>query len=104
MKENAFFIPDGRTFISTELTRGPWSAKHQHGGPSAALLARAIEEAAEGFQVTRITVEFLRPIPIEPMTITTEVLQRGRSVLWIDATLKGSAADLARARAVCIRR
>lgn len=100
----AFFIPDGDGFLSTEFTRGPWSPEHQHGGPSAALMARAVEQAAGGMHIARITVEFLRPIPIEQLTVTTEVLQQGRKVQWINVTLKGASSELARARAVCIRR
>lgn len=32
-------------FLPIALTAGPWSADAQHGGPVAALLARAIERA-----------------------------------------------------------
>jgi hypothetical protein len=101
---HAFFIPDGDGFHSAEFTRGPWSPKHQHGGPSAALMARAVEQAAGGMHVARLTVEFLRPIPIERLTLQTEFLQKGRKVQWINVTLKGTSSELARARAVCIRR
>lgn len=108
MKSSSFFIPDGDGFISTEFTRGPWSPEHQHGGPSAALIARAVEKAAGDLHVARITVEFLRPIPIERLTVTTEILQQGRKVQWINATLRDASSDvrgeLAHARAVCIRR
>jgi hypothetical protein len=39
-----FFVPDGEAFVATESTRGPWSRQHQHGGPPAALLGRAMEQ------------------------------------------------------------
>jgi len=29
----AFFLRDGNSFVPTELTRGPWDPKAQHGGP-----------------------------------------------------------------------
>src|SRR5207237_67687 len=35
---DAFYIPDGDDFVATVHTRGPWSPKHQHGGPPSALL------------------------------------------------------------------
>ncbi len=58
----SFFLPDLDGFVATGLTRGPWSRDHQHGGPPAALMARAIEqEAGDGMRVARLTV--LRPGP-----------------------------------------
>lgn len=36
---NAFYVPRGDGFESTELTRGSWDPDAQHAGPPAALLA-----------------------------------------------------------------
>jgi hypothetical protein len=44
----ALFVVDGARFVPTVLCRGPWSADAQHGGPPAALLARAVERFAGG--------------------------------------------------------
>src|SRR5947199_377466 len=61
----ALFVPEGERFLPTELCRGPWSPDAQHGGPPAALLARAVERlgGGDGMQVARLTVELLRPVP-----------------------------------------
>src|SRR3989442_1041655 len=40
---DALFERDGARFVPSELCRGPWSPEAQHGGPPAALLARAAE-------------------------------------------------------------
>jgi hypothetical protein len=77
---DAFFLPDGDRFVATEHTRGPWSREHQHGGPPAALMARVVEAAAEGLTLTRLSVDFLRPVPIAPLTVRTETLRAGRRV------------------------
>lgn len=94
-------------FFATELTRGPWSNDHQHGGPPSALLARAIEregERAGEMFVTRVTVELLRPIPIAaPLEVVTEVLSEGRTVHRIAAALISGDRQLAVALAVRIR-
>ncbi len=46
-------------------TPAPWDPAFQHGGPVAALMARAVEsELGHGFHVARLTVDFLRPVPI----------------------------------------
>src|SRR6185436_5975620 len=68
---------------ATELTRGPWSLDHQHGGPPTALMIRAVEtfpQRAAGLQVARVTVDFLRPVPIARVVCRVEVVRTGRAV------------------------
>lgn len=93
-------------FFATELTRGPWSNDHQHGGPPTALLARAIEQvpgSGDAF-VVRLTVELLRPIPIAaPLEVVTDVLASGRTVTRIAAALISGDQQLAVAIAIRIR-
>ncbi len=75
-------------FFATELTRGPWSNDHQHGGPPTALLARAIERP--DMFVVRMTCELLRPIPIAaPLEVVTEELAASRNVHRIAALVSG---------------
>jgi hypothetical protein len=94
-------------FFASELTRGPWSNDHQHGGPPSALLARAVEregERAGEMFVARMTVELLRPVPIAaPLEVVTDVLAEGRSVHRIAAALVSGDQQLAVALAVRIR-
>jgi hypothetical protein len=101
----AFYVPDGEWFVSTVLTRGPWDARAQHGGPPAALMATRIEAAhpRPEMQVVRLTVEILRPIPIEPLRVHTTLLRPGRSVELLGATLETAAGAVARASCVRIR-
>jgi hypothetical protein len=86
--------------VPSELTRGPWDPGSQHAGPASALLARAIElcEQREGMRVGRVTVEILKPLPIEPLTLNAQVVRPGRSVELIEASIEGEAGELARAR------
>jgi Thioesterase-like superfamily len=98
---DAFFFPDGESYAATELTRGPWSPEHQHAGPPAALLARAIERlpAAREMQVARITFEVLRPIPIEPLMPSARVVRGSRSVELVEGSLADSQGEVIRASA-----
>jgi Acyl-CoA thioesterase C-terminal domain/Acyl-CoA thioesterase N-terminal domain len=100
-----FFVPDGEAFVATESTRGPWSRQHQHGGPPSALLARAMEQlAGDGALLSRLTFDFLRPVPIAPLTVRAELTRTGAKVRRLQATL--SAADgrpLVQASAVALR-
>ena len=79
---DAFYETDGEFYVATELTRGPWDPGAQHAGPPSALLARAFElmPESERFQIGRITVEILRPVPIATVRIKTQVLRPGRRV------------------------
>jgi hypothetical protein len=97
---DAFYSLDRERVTPSELTRGPWDPGSQHAGPPSALLARAIErcEPREGMRVGRVTVEILRPLPIEPMTLSAAVVRPGRSVEMIEASLHGEGGELARAR------
>lgn len=105
-RPDAFFVPDGDHFLSTEHTRGPWSAAHQHAGPPSALMARALERAVAdepAFQVVRLTVELMAPVPIAPLAVTTAVLRAGRRVRRLEATLAVEGRPVARATAMALR-
>ena len=105
-RPEAFFVPDGERFAATEYTRGPWSPAHQHAGPPSALLARAVEHAIAddpAFQVARLTVELLAPVPIATVAIAISVLRAGRKVRRIDATMAAGDRAIARATGLAIR-
>ena len=102
----AFFVPDGDGFVATELTRGPWSLEHQHGGPPTALLIRAVETsplAAAGLQIARITVDFLRPVPIARVTCRVEVVRTGRAAQVLAAAVGAAEQDAVRATVLLLR-
>jgi hypothetical protein len=102
---SALFSPDGDTFVPTDLARGPWSSETLHGGSVAALLARAVEECSpdDGRQVTRLTVELMRPVRVAPLRVRAEVVRPGRKVQLIEASLWDGDTNLARARALSLR-
>jgi hypothetical protein len=101
----ALFHLDGDRFVPTDYARGPWSPDALHGGPVAALLARAVNAcpADEPLHVSRLTVELLRPVPVVPLTVTATVSRPGRRVQLIDLRLSSADHDLAWARALRIR-
>jgi hypothetical protein len=83
-----FFAADGERFVPSVSARGPWSPRHQHGGPPAALLARAFAGlAGAGGQIARLTFDFLRPIPLEPLTVATRVVRAGAKVQRLAGSL-----------------
>lgn len=102
----AFYEPagDGR-FVATPLTRGPWSVDAQHGGPPAALLGRALErcEPRRDARIARTTFDFLRPVPIGPLTVEAGVQRPGRRVCLLVASLSADGTEVMRAQAWRIR-
>jgi hypothetical protein len=101
------FVRDGDRYVPTPLARGPWSAEALHGGPPAALLARAIEQfehnATEPMFVARVTLELLRPVPLAALRLTTRWLRPGRKVQLIEASLHSDTHEVARATGLRIR-
>jgi hypothetical protein len=89
MMADAFYVPDGAGYRSTERTRGPWDPDAQHAGPPTALLARALErcEPRETAMIGRITFEILRPVPIATLQTRAAVRRAGRSVELLEGEL-----------------
>jgi Thioesterase-like superfamily len=76
-----FFVLDGDRFVPSASARGPWSPRHQHGGPPAALLARVFaRQTGPETQIARLTFDFLRPVPLAPLTVSTRVVRAGAKV------------------------
>lgn len=106
------FDTQGQRVLATELSRGPWDARHCHGGPVSALLSRAVERVEiagtggdDPWQVARLTIELTRPVPVlTPMTISAHVERPGRKVSLVAAVLSDGDVEVARVRALRIRR
>lgn len=98
-------LGDGR-FAPTELTRGPWSADHQHAGPPSALLGHLLAQAEGGQdkRVGRFTAEILRPVPMQPFCVETSVLRPGRRVDLVEARAEDDDGPILLARAWRVRR
>lgn len=103
----AFFEPggDGKQFLATPYTRGPWDPRSMHAGPPSALLGHVIEAqgARDDAMIARFTVEILKPLPVAPLVAEAEVLRPGRKVELLGATLAAGGEVLARAQAWRVR-
>ncbi|MBV8301572.1 MAG: thioesterase family protein [Candidatus Dormibacteraeota bacterium] len=102
----ALYTADGDSFVPSEHTRGPWDPAAQHAGPPAALLGRAFELLpSDGPSlVVRVTVDLLRPVPLQPLQVAAEVERPGRRTQLLRGTISAGGVELARARAVRMRR
>jgi hypothetical protein len=102
---DALFRITGEEVEPTELARGPWDPNALHGGPTAALLARAVERHDPGPAsfVARLTVELLRPVPLAPLRVAVRTARPGRNVQTLDAAVFAGDVEVARASALRMR-
>lgn len=104
---SAYFLKRGDSFEATGLTRGPWDSRLQHAGPSAALLARAVEShpVAEGMAVARLTYELMRPLPVGGLfSVSVAEGRGGRKVRGLEAILAEQGRPAVRLTALLMRR
>jgi len=73
---DAIFRVDGNRVTTSANAAGPWDPNMQHGSPPAALVAWA----AVAMRIARVTVDLMRPVPVAPLTIETEILREGRKI------------------------
>jgi acyl-CoA thioesterase len=101
----AYFTVDGDSLVPSLMTRGPWGAL-MGGQIVGGVLAWGIEQSGiePDFQPARLTVDLLRPVPIEPVQIRVSVQREGRRIKLVDATLEQHGKTVARAAALFLRR
>lgn len=103
--DEALYLPRDDLYQPTSLTQGPWSEGAQHGGPPAALLARAIEvePTPVPMELVRLTIDLMRPVPLYPLAVDVEIIRPGKRVRLIRASLRHDEVEVARAIALQIR-
>jgi hypothetical protein len=69
-------------YVPSAHARGPWDPGALHGGAPAALLTDAFERTQPGgeLRIARLGFEFLRPVPLAPLKLTTSIVRPGRRV------------------------
>ena len=79
---DAIYRLDGNRVVTSPNAAGPWDAGMQHGSAPAALAVWAAEAipTREPMQIARVTIDLMRPVPLVPLTLKTEVLREGRKI------------------------
>jgi hypothetical protein len=101
---DAFYeqVDDDR-FRSTVHTTGPWDPRAQHAGGPSALLTGSMAAAVPNLQVTRVTLDILRPVPIADLTVSVEVVRPGGRISLVEGTLSDEQGPCLLARAWAMR-
>lgn len=101
----AVFKLTGAIAETRNWAAGPWSADQQHGSAPSSLIAHAVEQlpSPQPMRVARLTIDLMRPVPIAPLEIKTEMLREGRKIQLIGATLLANGTEVVRATVLKIR-
>lgn len=79
---------ESNIYRSTPLANAGWYEEGQHGGAFAALVAGHVETSVptlSSMEVTRITVEIFRVIPLVDLRIETEIVREGKRIQLVTA-------------------
>jgi hypothetical protein len=97
---------EGATAHTSALAGGPWDPKLQHGAAPSSLICWAIERLPSPvpMRVARLTVDLMRPVPVAPLTVETELLREGRKIQLVEVRLLAGGTEVVRANALRVRR
>jgi Thioesterase-like superfamily len=90
---------DGTRVHTDACAAGPWNPQLQHGGAPASLIVRYAERIPTQvpMRISRLTVDLLRPVPIAPLEVATEVVREGRKIQLCSVRLRANGIEVARA-------
>lgn len=102
----AIYRVDGATAETSAHAGGPWDPRLQHGAAPSSLICWAVERLPSPvpMRVARLTVDLMRPVPVAPLSIETEVLREGKKIQLIAIRLLAENREVVRATALRIRR
>ena len=83
------YQPVGDLYEPSPYIRGPWSFDHCHAGPPAGLLTTLLCDLRPDMGMTRITCEIPAPIPLAPISVTTDVVRPGRRITLVRGEIAG---------------
>lgn len=101
----AIYTVEGRRAVTHPFAAGPWDPTMQHGGAPSALIAREAEAfpAARPMRIARMTVDLIRPVPVAPLDIETEVMREGRKIQLLQVRLLAAGKEVVRASVLRVR-
>lgn len=101
----ALFHIDGNRATCGPAAAGPWNEHMQHGGAPASLAAWAVERlpTLAPMQVTRLTLDLMRPVPIGTLDIDARILRDGKKIQLCAVSLSAGGAEVVRATALKLR-
>ena len=100
----SLFARKGGRVTPSPFTRGPWDPGLLHGGPVGALFATVLEEAMDpAYAPVRLTVDLMKPVPMQEMGVDARVVRTGRRLQLLEAELRFDGTIVSRATLLALR-
>ena len=102
---DSIFRVDNDSVTVSPYASGPWNPNMQHGGAPAALAVWVAENvpAAGPMRVARLTLDLLRPVPVAPLRVRSEILREGKKIQLVAVHLEANGVEVARASILKVR-
>jgi hypothetical protein len=102
----AIYKVEGATIQTSAFAGGPWDPRLQHGAAPSSLICWAIEQLPSPvpMRVARLTVDLMRPVPVAPLSVETEILREGKKIQLVAVRLLADGKEVVRATALRIRK
>ena len=86
---NAIYRVDGNRVVTSPNAAGPWEPAHaaRLGAVGAGDVGGGSDSDAGADEIARVTIDLMRPVPVAPLTIETEILREGRKIQLCDVKL-----------------
>lgn len=99
------FNKEADQLFPTKMATGPWYEGTQHGSSMMLLAAYAAETycSATNRQVTRLTVDMMKAVPMKPVKLVTDVRRSGKYMDVLDISIQSEGEECVRASALCFR-
>jgi hypothetical protein len=102
----ASFTPDGDRLVPAPPARSPWSDQMVNGHHVGGLVAWGVQRDSPDpdLQLTRLTVDMVRPVPMRPLRVVTRQGRDGRRLRAFDVSVLDGDVEVARGSALLLRR
>lgn len=103
---NSVYRLDGSHVLTGPMAGGPWDINLQHGSAPSALVVAIAEQAPTPvpMRIARLTVDLMRPLPVAPLEVRTEILREGRKIQLCSVDLLANGKLAVRGMVLKIRR
>lgn len=102
----ASFTPDGDLLVPSPIAASPWSEEMLNGHHIGGLVAWGVQRDAPDpeLQLSRLTVDMIRAVPMRPLRIETRPGREGRRLRALDVSVLDGDVEVIRGSAVLLRR
>lgn len=102
----ASFTRDGEYLVPSTAAASPWSDEMLNGHHMGGLVAWGVQRdgAADEFQLSRLTVDMVRAVPMVPLLVETRRTRDGRRLRAVDVSVRAGDVEVLRGSAVLLRR